>query len=602
MSDFNINISDQEIRDLLKVRLLEENEDTLLSQQLITMEQQLAFTTNPTFTPSLGQEQALLNKLKAGKHLLTSSLNKWLLVLLGAVSIVAAFFIFIQGNNQSFPSKKALSPILQEKMKANPTEEVTNTEINKPVVPQSENAKQSFVPLTLALDTLEKTASKPQPSLLLQPAVPHHTIKPVRAISPALQPQGKHFTPEEVPVQVDFIFQGIRKVEVEGGICQVQITGSDRIGVHLKGAIEMNDKKKKRKKNKYELKHKVEGEVLKVWVENKKSSRSIHIKTKELTAYINLEVPKKMDITVSNSTGDISVKHLTGNICDLNCNIGNIEATDIKCNLSAKASSGDIELRKIKGDVWVKTSLGNQTFEEIGGNLKTTNSSGDITVQGLTGTAQITSSLGNTFLKECKEDVYVKSSSGNIKADLIGGKMCDLNTSLGNITVSNTTSQLIAITSSGDIDLYRIKGDVKLKTSLGNLKIQSVKGNVNAKTSSGKIYLNQIKGNITSTTGLGRIRLIETKGSLNLKTTAGDITGSEITLNANSEFTSHQGNINLSLVNASDELSFDLSTKLGILEVQKNGVTQKEKDHALLIEKGNIRIKGVTNSGNQKYK
>jgi formylglycine-generating enzyme required for sulfatase activity len=92
MTGYN-NLSDKDIRDLLKRRLLEqEGDDDLLTQKLIDMETKLAFSNEALDVPSLQKEIELFNKLQANKY----SFLRWLLpaVVLLILTLVILFYKF----------------------------------------------------------------------------------------------------------------------------------------------------------------------------------------------------------------------------------------------------------------------------------------------------------------------------------------------------------------------------------------------------------------------------------------------------------------------------------------------------------------------------
>ncbi len=95
MSNYNSNITDKEIRELLKRRLLEQNEDDLLTKNLIEMEAKIAFANEPLLAPSLHREQELITKLN--NKFSSNILKKWMLGALGLVLIILCF-LMIKNN------------------------------------------------------------------------------------------------------------------------------------------------------------------------------------------------------------------------------------------------------------------------------------------------------------------------------------------------------------------------------------------------------------------------------------------------------------------------------------------------------------------------
>lgn len=101
MSNYNSNITDKEIRELLKRRLLEQNEDDLLTKNLIEMEAKIAFANEPLLAPSLHREQELITKLN--NKFSGNILKNWML---GGVGLVLIILCFLMIKNNFSPELK----------------------------------------------------------------------------------------------------------------------------------------------------------------------------------------------------------------------------------------------------------------------------------------------------------------------------------------------------------------------------------------------------------------------------------------------------------------------------------------------------------------
>ena len=105
MEDYNSNITDKEIRELLKRRLIEQGEDDLLTQKLMDMEAKLAFSNEALLVPSLKKEKELLQKLTAAK---SSGIKlKWILSGFLAALVVAGVLYYNHSllNNSASSAK-----------------------------------------------------------------------------------------------------------------------------------------------------------------------------------------------------------------------------------------------------------------------------------------------------------------------------------------------------------------------------------------------------------------------------------------------------------------------------------------------------------------
>lgn len=99
------NLTDKEIRDLLKRRLLEQvKDDDLLTQKLTDMEAKLAFSSEALDVPSLQKEKELFEKLQIQKY----SFLKWLLPSLTLVILSIVLYINKKAPSTSTINEQAL--------------------------------------------------------------------------------------------------------------------------------------------------------------------------------------------------------------------------------------------------------------------------------------------------------------------------------------------------------------------------------------------------------------------------------------------------------------------------------------------------------------
>jgi DUF4097 and DUF4098 domain-containing protein YvlB len=145
---------------------------------------------------------------------------------------------------------------------------------------------------------------------------------------------------------------------------------------------------------------------------------------------LTLEVPAKLPLTVTTSSGDISTTALAG-------------------AQVLTASSGDMEIRDAAGPVSIGTS------------------SGDVTASGLAA-------------------ARVRCASGDIHVDLARGPL-DLHTQSGGVTVGTVDDSLAVSTVSGDVEVTEAKRGLRVTTASGGVEVNGASGNVRIETSSGDI-------------------------------------------------------------------------------------------------------------------
>jgi DUF4097 and DUF4098 domain-containing protein YvlB len=148
------------------------------------------------------------------------------------------------------------------------------------------------------------------------------------------------------------------------------------------------------------------------------------IKVKKITSFwgffsrsfyidYDLIIPKKYNVVINSSAGDVYLKNLTGNIKIKN-SAGDLKIENINGNISATTSGGDIILKKIFGDVDVSTTGGDMKLEEIKGDVNCSTTGGDI---------KIKSQDGKVNAKTTGGDIVIDYSGSNkgIRANTVGG-------------------------------------------------------------------------------------------------------------------------------------------------------------------------------------
>jgi len=103
-----------------------------------------------------------------------------------------------------------------------------------------------------------------------------------------------------------------------------------------------------------------------------------------------------------------------------------------------------------------------------------------------------------------KYNADLETSGGNLKlSDLTGG--FKLNTSGGNINLYNNIGKLHAETSGGNIKLTNHKGEMDISTSGGNIDCRAVNGDLKAETSGGNVDIELTNGKLYTETSGGNI-------------------------------------------------------------------------------------------------
>jgi hypothetical protein len=351
----------------------------------------------------------------------------------------------------------------------------------------------------------------------------------------------------------DTIFKGVKRIEVRGEFCNVNVRAHEGNYVSMESFIGQKAGEivicgwSSYKKKEYYLVYETSDSTLLITINCRTFGERSFVKTTGSSdAYINLKVPAKTDITVLNTSGDVYIAGIESKDLPVKTAFGNIKVESVKADLNLKSGSGDITVSSVTGEVKAESGFGDQRYKDIHGNMTLRSASGDVRVTLLRG------------------DLNVKSTFGDQKLEDI-------------------TGAIVSASSSGDISIKTLNGNVYANSSFGGQSYESVFGDIRSTASSGDIRINGSKGN------------------LDLKNAYGDIQGKNVRLNGNSEFKTASGNISISLLNPMNELSFDLQTVSGDLMVEKEN-TRKKDDKELSVGSGPILVRGNTGYGSQIYK
>lgn len=206
---------------------------------------------------------------------------------------------------------------------------------------------------------------------------------------------------------------------------------------------------------------------------------------------------------VKTSSGDIDIRDVHGD-ASLHASSGNITVSGADGALDIRSSSGDITATRCLLR-YVHSSSGDIHLMDVRGNFQVESSSGDGEITGADGQIDAHSSSGDYTIRDARGMTSVETSSGLVRAE--------------NCILSNVK------TTSGDIRLRGVRGDMKLRTSSGTVQVEGTDGTVDAHSTSGNIWIEGlVLRSATSSSGDIRIRAAGLAGSVLLSATSGDIT------------------------------------------------------------------------------
>jgi hypothetical protein len=257
---------------------------------------------------------------------------------------------------------------------------------------------------------------------------------------------------------------------------------------------------------------------------------------------------------------------------------------DATVDLTVAMNGGTLEVvAKHKGkwddDNWrhgVSVSFVIYVPEAVSSDLET--SGGNIHLSDLTGTEKFTTSGGNLHLQDL---------SGKITGETSGG----------NVTITDSKNEIDLRTSGGNMHATNCEGTITMETSGGNVHLQNVKGNIHATTSGGHVEGDGIDGELRTSTSGGNIHLDNLTCSLNASTSCGSI---DVMIKKTGKFVELEnsgGNIHLTLPNGQ---GYNLAISADKIHTDKlNNFSGTINDHNLegTLNGGGVPVRISGNSG-----
>jgi hypothetical protein len=191
-------------------------------------------------------------------------------------------------------------------------------------------------------------------------------------------------------------------------------------------------------------------------------------------------VPRRFNLDLSTSGGDIGVASLHGNV-RARTSGGDLKFDRIDGEIDAHTSGGDIHLKESTALAKLGTSGGDIEVDRAGGPISVATSGGNITLNAVAQLVSARTSGGNiraTLTEPPKADTVLSTSGGDVRVRVPKGAgfELDASTSGGSVRAEGLTITI----GKGGISRSRLAGVVngggprlKLRTSGGNISVQT---------------------------------------------------------------------------------------------------------------------------------
>jgi DUF4097 and DUF4098 domain-containing protein YvlB len=301
---------------------------------------------------------------------------------------------------------------------------------------------------------------------------------------------------ENLSQQLDVAAGGKLIVDVDFGTIQVDGAADGKVSVEAHRLVEFgNDAKEKEYLAGAPITVTKEGNEVTVRSRRKESWMNWHFGFSRTNATYIVHVPKKFDLDLRTSGGEIAAVDVSGNT-KAHTSGGKLEFANLEGTLVADTNGGSINLENCKCPAEIKTSGGHISVVNGTGALRARTSGGRIEVHNLSGDADVETSGGGLVFEKITGKLIGKTSGGSIRTSLpgeVGGDL-HLKTSAGSIELgvpANAALDIDARTSVGhvvselpltttDSGRQHLRGklngggkSVVLETSAGSITIKS---------------------------------------------------------------------------------------------------------------------------------
>lgn len=642
MSTFNSSLSDQELRSLLKSVIIDGGEDSLLTENLIEMERKFAFSAAPIVAIPLGMEQQLLSQLNhtAALTKVAGKIGmKWLFTGLGSVCVATAGIVTYNQLSQQPPAPQPQSAIVAPLIRTEDTTKtaepplaplppLTSIPVHTPstfITPVTEQAFD-LEPLSPTLPTPvsssisysfngggQETAVRgyyklallspmqivlPQLYIAVAPPTPPDFCNGILELYGAADPidpaeEADYYDAvddeeAETPITIDTVFSDVKRIELNIDLGDIEVHAATGKDVKLSGTSDV-------------LEYEQEKGTLKIGsAGGKKRCNIIRLgKKDEEIRELHLEVPHGTELILNTANGNITVADIKGSRCEAVCSFGNISIMAQQGDVRAIASSGDVHLSDIKGNVDVNSSFGDLNISHVTGDVIAVASSGNFFGTDFGGKTDIHSDFGDILLNDIGGSLKADANSGNIVIDSANVSSCVITSNFGDVTLSEIHApSMILSVNSGNLMAKTIVAPMVVDSNFGNAEVSDMTGDLVLRGNSGDITINKISGNIDIDNQFGDLSITDSKGTVKLDVNSGDIESKNMELTGPMTVSLGFGDGKIGLKNDIDDLSFDVEASFGKVKINKGNTKIERENGSIFREKGPIPIKGNASSGN----
>ena len=226
----------------------------------------------------------------------------------------------------------------------------------------------------------------------------------------------------------------------------------------------------------------------------------------QFTTNIQLEVPSRVVLFITNSYGGVSASGIDGrlavtaNYSQNEINLNRI-AGDVKCNLTYS----DVALSGISGNVQVAGAKGAKV-SDVSGSVDVAASNGAVEVRNLAGPVRINAPFSRIKAQDLYGDAEFKTEHASVEVAEAGDVV--INAPHSSVRARAITGNLSIYSSQQPIELRSIAGEVKIDAERSSVNAEELRGPVEVKTSHGEVVLKNFFESVDVETSYRDVTLI----------------------------------------------------------------------------------------------
>lgn len=267
--------------------------------------------------------------------------------------------------------------------------------------------------------------------------------------------------------KVELEAENVSSVRLDGLFCNVVITPGTT--TYFKGIIEGSGNP-----DDYEIFTKIDGDELVIEVDKRGSSWN-----RITRSLLELTLKPGVSVYVDNTSGDIIAEGIEADEFSFEATSGDIELENIMGNLRINTTSGDVEIDGAKGRIEIESTSGDQELRSTAGDVEFKSTSGEISIRGFDGEIIGQATSGDISLSDGTGMLRLRTTSGEIEGNAITlTGDCEFNSNSGDVEMDFTNSieelSFDLEASSGDLRVGNRSGEDELYIKRGGYLIRGV--------------------------------------------------------------------------------------------------------------------------------